>query len=96
VEPNPDFVSSAKSAFDPDDTVLVMCVSGHRAAMAVNQLAKAGFTNVYNIINGLEGEKVDDPGSVFHGKPVKNGWKNCGLPWTYKFDPELMWVSPQE
>jgi len=96
VEPNPDFVSSAESVFDPDDTILVMCVSGHRAAMAVNQLAKAGFKKVYNIINGLEGEKVDDPGSVYHGKPMRNGWKNCGLPWTYDFDPDLMWVPPNK
>ena len=96
VEPNPDFVSAVKGLFAPTDTILVMCVSGHRAAIAVNQLAKAGFENVYNIINGLEGEKVDDPVSVYHGKPMKNGWKNCGLPWTYDFLPELMWVSPQK
>ncbi len=41
---------------------------------------------VYNIINGLEGDSVDDPGSVYHGEHMRNGWKNCGLPWTYSFD----------
>ena len=51
--------------------------------MAVNALAKAGFTNVYNIIDGMEGDMVDDPESTYFGKRMKNGWKNSGLPWTY-------------
>lgn len=94
--PNPDFVSTVKGLFTPTDTILVMCSTGGRGAMAVNQLAKAGFVNVYNIINGLEGDRVDDPGSVYHGKHMRNGWKNCGLPWTYDFDTDLMWVSPRK
>jgi hypothetical protein len=24
------------------------------------------------------------------GKRMKNGWKNSGLPWTYKINPEKM------
>jgi rhodanese-related sulfurtransferase len=88
VEPNPDFISEAKRLFGPTDTLLVMCRSGDRSAMAVNALAKAGFVNVYNIIDGMEGDKVDDPRSVHHGKRMKNGWKNCGAPWTYEVNPE--------
>jgi hypothetical protein len=38
----------------------------------------------------MEGDLVDDPQSVFHGKRMKNGWKNSGLPWTYDLDPEKM------
>ena len=93
VEPNPDFISSVKSLFSPTDTLLVTCRSGGRSAMAVNALAKAGFVNVYNIIDGMEGDKVDDPGSAYHGKRMKNGWKNSGSPWTYDVNPELIWVS---
>ena len=70
-----------------------MCATGGRGAMAANQLAKAGYTNVYNIINGLEGDRVNDPGSAYHGKRMRNGWKNCGLPWTYDFDADLLWAS---
>jgi len=88
VEPNPDFIPRVKSLFTPTDTLLVMCRSGDRSAMAVNALAKAGFVNVYNIIDGMEGDKVDDPGSVYHGKRMRNGWKNCGAPWTYEVNPE--------
>jgi rhodanese-related sulfurtransferase len=88
VEPNPDFIAEAKRQFKPTDTILVMCRSGDRSAMAVNALAKAGFVNVYNIIDGMEGDIVDDPKNKHHGKRMKNGWKNCGAPWTYEVNPE--------
>jgi rhodanese-related sulfurtransferase len=94
-EPNLDFVSTAKEMFNPTETILVYCATGGRGAMAVNQLAAAGFVNVYNIINGLEGDRVDDPGSVYNGKHMRNGWKNAGLPWGYDFHPDLMWASAQ-
>jgi hypothetical protein len=55
--------------------------------MAVNQLAAAGFTNAYNIVDGVEGDPVKDPESVFNGKRMKNGWKNSA-PWVYDIDPE--------
>lgn len=67
-----------------------MCRSGGRGAMAVNQLAEAGFTQVYNIVDGMEGDAVEDPESVFQGQRLRNGWKNSGLPWTYKIDPERL------
>ena len=56
--------------------------------MAVNALAKAGFTQVHNIIDGFEGDKVEDPESVYHGKRMRNGWKNSA-PWTYRLDPAV-------
>jgi rhodanese-related sulfurtransferase len=87
---NPDFVAQVKEVAKPTDTILVMCRSGGRSAQAVNQLAEAGFRNVYNIIDGMEGDVVDDAGSVFQGKRMKNGWKNSGLPWTYDLDPDRM------
>jgi rhodanese-related sulfurtransferase len=93
VEPNPDFIPSVKSLFAPTDTILVMCRSGGRSAVAVNQLAKAGFLNVYNIYDGMEGDKVDEVGSIQHGKRTKNGWKNSGSPWTYEVNPELLTFS---
>ena len=33
---------------------------------------------------------VKDPESLFKGTRLKNGWKNSGLPWTYKINPEKM------
>ena len=88
VELNPEFIPEVKRRFKPDDTLLVMCRSGDRSAMAVNALTKAGFANVHNIIDGMEGDKVDEPGSAHHGKRMRNGWKNSGSPWTYAVNPE--------
>ena len=87
-QPNTDFLSQAKEVAGPEDTILVMCRSGGRSAMAVNLLAEAGFTNVYQITDGMEGDVIKDPLSVFQGQRLMNGWKNSGLPWTYKPDPE--------
>ncbi len=95
-DPNPDFVAQTQEAFDPGDTILVLCATGGRGAMAVNALARAGFTNAYNVINGFEGDRVDDRGSVYFGKPMRNGWKNNGLPWGYDFDPDLAWDDPND
>ena len=86
----PDFVERVQEVAEPDDTLLVMCRSGGRSAMAVNLLAKAGFNKVYTITDGMEGDKVKDPNSVFDGKRLVNGWKNSALPWSYEVDPELM------
>ena len=84
---NPDFVAEVKNIAGLTDTLLLMCRSGGRSAKAVNMLAAAGFTDVYNIIDGFEGDKVKDTESVFYGKRMRNGWKNS-VPWVYDIDPE--------
>ena len=89
---NTEFVANVAKRFKLDDTILAMCRSGTRSAIAVNFLAKAGFTNVYNIIDGFDGDKVEDPESIWYGVRRRNGWKNSVVPWTYKFDPTLVWV----
>ncbi len=92
MKPNPDFIAKVKQIANPNDTLLVTCRSGGRSAWAVNQLAEAGFKNVYNITDGFEGDKVEDPNSVFLGERMVNGWKNSGLPYTYAIDPKLMLI----
>jgi rhodanese-related sulfurtransferase len=93
LENNPQFEDLVKKRFESDATILVMCRSGQRSAMAVNRMAKAGFTNVYNIVDGFEGDKVTDPESYYKGKRKLNGWKNSGAPWTYDLDPKLVFIS---
>lgn len=83
--PLADFAARVKSVVNPDDTIMVMCRSGGRSAIACNMLAKAGFTNVYNIVDGMEG----DGNGNSESKP-KGGWKNTGCPWTKKITPEQM------
>lgn len=90
MKPLPDFVARVQGVAKPDATLLVTCRAGGRAAIAINMLAQAGYKQVYNIVDGVEGDPVDDPTSVFHGQPMKNGWKNSGCPWTYKPNREQM------
>ena len=93
MRPLGDFVSRVQSFARTEDTICVMCRSGGRSAIAVNMLAKAGFKNVYQIIDGMEGDPVKDSDSVFNGQRMKNGWKNSGCPWTYKLTPDRMLLS---
>ena len=93
--PLPDFVARVHEVAKPDDTLMVMCRSGGRSAIAVNQLAAAGFKNVYNITDGMEGDMVNDPDSAFLGQRLKNGWKNSGCPWTYELTGDRMLLPTQ-
>lgn len=86
--PLSDFVDRIRTIAGEGDTLMVMCRSGGRSAIAVNQLAASGFKNVYNIVDGMEGDTVDDPDSVYRSKRMRNGWKNSGPPWTYDVDQE--------
>ena len=86
----PDFVARVQTVAKPDDTILVTCRSGGRSAIACNLLAQAGFKNVYNIIDGMEGDANGDSVSVAQAQPLKDGWKNSGCPWTKKLTPERM------
>ena len=88
-----DFVSRVKEIAKAGDILMIMCRSGGRSAIAVNLLTKAGFNKVYNIIDGMEGDLVKDPDSVFNGQRFKNGWKNSGCSWTYKPTPDRMLLS---
>jgi len=92
LQDNSDFEAQAKEKFAQNDIILVMCRSGHRSALSVNRLTKAGFTNVYNIIDGFEGDKIKDEESYLNGKRMKNGWKNSGAPWTYDLDAKLIYL----
>ena len=85
------FEQQVTDKFKKDQILLVMCRSGSRAAKAVNRLAELGFTDVYNITDGFEGDKVKDKRSVFKGKRVRNGWKNALLDWTYELNPALVY-----
>ncbi len=91
--PNPDFIAQVKEVFQPTDTVYVTCRSGGRSAFAINQLATAGFKNLHNITDGMEGDLISDPTSKYAGKRMLDGWKNAGNPWTYKVDPKLVIVK---
>ncbi len=93
---NENFVSDIdaalkKKGLNKNDTVILMCRSGSRSAKAVNMLADAGYTRVYNLVDGYEGDKAKS--GPDKGKRAVNGWKNAGLPWTYTLDKDYMYFT---
>jgi rhodanese-related sulfurtransferase len=81
-ELNPDFAASvdgrlASKGLSKSDPVVLMCRSGHRSVVAAGILAAAGYTQVYSVVDGFEGD-----GS--------NGWKKSGLAWGYAIDKAKM------
>jgi rhodanese-related sulfurtransferase len=73
---NPRFVRELESKAGKDDVVLLLCRSGKRSAAAAEAAAKGGFTNVFNILEGFEGD-LDDQ----QRRGAFNGWRSAGLPW---------------
>ncbi len=59
-----------------DVAILLICRSGVRSLEAGQILVKAGFTQVYNILEGFEG-KLD----ANHHRGALGGWRFRGLPW---------------
>lgn len=58
------------------DTVLLLCRSGKRSALAAEEATKAGFTHVYNVLEGFEGDLDDES-----HRGTLEGWRFRGLPW---------------
>ena len=75
-EVNPHFVSHVKKAASVDRPIVVICRSGNRSLDAGHALEEAGFTQVYNVLHGFEGELDDN-----HHRGSKTGWRFDGLPW---------------
>lgn len=74
---NPRFVRELEAKLGGKDAIaLLLCRSGKRSALAAEAAAKAGFTQVFNVLEGFEGE-IDDRQQ--RGK--NDGWRFRGLPW---------------
>jgi rhodanese-related sulfurtransferase len=89
---NDHFGEDLKKMFNPEtDTLIFMCRSGGRSCQATELAAASGWPTdkIYNMMGGFEGDKVKDVHSAFNGKRKMGGWKNEGLPWTYKIDAPL-------
>jgi len=71
--------------------IILLCRSGKRSAKAANLLSRAGYTHLFTVVDGFEGDKQKV--GLNKGKRVVNGWKNSGLAWTYKLDREHFVLS---
>jgi len=75
-EINPDFVAHVKKAASVNRPIVLICRSGNRSLDAGRALEDAGFTKVYNVLHGFEGELDEN-----HHRNGKTGWRHEGLPW---------------
>jgi rhodanese-related sulfurtransferase len=96
LELNPDFLPEVRhrlteKGLGPDSPIVLICRSGDRSAAAANLLAEAGFKNVYSVVDGYEGDVATEGPKA--GQRVVNGWKNAGLPWSYKLDRAKMYKA---
>ena len=93
---NERFVAQVEQIAAKDDVVLVLCRSGQRSAPATDLLNAAGYESVYSVVDGFEGDKLKNPASIFDGQRKVNGWRNAGLPWTYRLDPALVYQGEDQ
>lgn len=96
MSPNSGFLSKMSdvvkaAGLDKNSTIIVMCRSGDRSAGAANLMGKAGYKNVYSVEDGFEGDVAQS--GDHKGQRVVNGWRNAGLPWSYKINKKIVYVD---
>lgn len=70
------FVQQLKAAVQPDETVLLLCRSGVRSHHAARVAHDVGFDNVFNVLEGFEGQRNHS-----YQRGFIDGWRSHGLPW---------------
>lgn len=77
-EVNPHFVPEVRklAAHGMDRPVVLICRSGKRSVEAGEALEQAGFTRVFNVLHGFEGDLNPE-----RQRNKINGWRFDGLPW---------------
>lgn len=73
---NPGFIAETARQLGKDVIILMLCRSAKRSARAAEALTFSGFTNVFNILEGFEGD-LDENMQRNH----INGWRFKKLPW---------------
>ncbi len=68
------------NALNHEAVLVLICRSGDRSAKAADLLATLGYTQVYSVVEGYEGDLST------RGRRELNGWKNAGLPWSYRLN----------
>jgi rhodanese-related sulfurtransferase len=73
---NPHFVGQVREIASTNRPIVLICRSGQRSISAGQALEKAGFTEVYNVLDGFEGPLDNN-----HQRGTLGGWRQAGLPW---------------
>jgi rhodanese-related sulfurtransferase len=82
---NRNFLRDIASRFTKEDTLIFICRSGNRSPVAAQMAMNAGYQNVFNVPEGFESRKDED------GYRTVEGWKNRGLPYTYKLEQKYIY-----
>jgi rhodanese-related sulfurtransferase len=91
LEANLDFLPMLEKAMQArklgkDSPIMLMCRSGARSATAATLLARYGYSKVYSVVDGYEGDVAKDGPRA--GQRAINGWRVEGLPWSYKLSAD--------
>lgn len=73
---NPRFTRELEAKVSKDSLILLLCRSGKRSVLAAEAASAAGFSKVFNILEGFEGE-ID----AYQHRGSSDGWRFHGLPW---------------
>lgn len=93
---NPRFAADIAAALEArglgkDAPIIIMCRSGgERGAPSAKALEGQGYEKVYVVVDGFEGDTLKS-GERKNWRLV-NGWKNSGLPWSYKLNKDKMYL----
>jgi rhodanese-related sulfurtransferase len=72
----------ARQGLGRNAVIVLICRSGDRSAKAADLLLELGHTQVHSVVDGFEGDLSAE------GRRTVNGWKNAGLPWSYRLERE--------
>ena len=104
---NKAFLKEISKVFKKTDNLLILSRDGTRSTLAAKELLDAGFTKVYEVLDGFEGARFpvfkDSHKNKFYRQLAKRnkiysfnhrrhyGWQWWGLPWTYDLDPKYVY-----
>lgn len=70
------FVQALQAAVPPEEAVLLICRSGVRSHHAARAAHDAGYADVFNVLEGFEGQRNHS-----YQRGFIDGWRSHGLPW---------------
>lgn len=73
---NPRFARELEAKVRKNQPAILLCRSGKRSAAAAEVATKAGFSQVFNVLEGFEGEL-----DALQQRGKQDGWRFRGLPW---------------
>ncbi|MCS6945692.1 MAG: rhodanese-like domain-containing protein [Sutterellaceae bacterium] len=74
--PRQRFLEQLRAVAALDEPILLICRSARRSDDAAFAAAEAGFTRVYNVLEGFEGQRDHN-----RQRGKIDGWRFHGLPW---------------